>query len=212
MKKKLMLVMTAVMLAVVILACAGAGNSSKGAANIKGVYLSPAKADYSNMRPTYNFYNYDFAQSEITLYDDGTYMIIVSDATFSAVVLDESTNDHSENERTNTITKLFGTYTSKPNDLDDDLSDVTLSKPSRIVRSYDQQYYLDTANWTEAMGKAVAPKTYDDTGAVTGSGDPLTAEQYLAEGAFTEEKTVQVNEKTYSFDFDNFGVHTGFGM
>ena len=164
------------------------------------------------MRPTYNFYNYNFAQSEITLYDDGTYMIIVSDATFSAVVLDESTNDHSENERTNSITKLFGTYTSKPNDLDDDLTDVTFAKPTRIIRSYDQQYYLDTDNWTEAMGKAVAPKTYDDTGAVTGSGDPLTAEQYLAEGAFTSEITVQVNEKTSSFDFENFGVHTGFSL
>ena len=212
MKKKLMLIMTAVMLAVVILACAGAGSSSKAAANIKGIYLSPAKAEYNNMRPTYNFYLYNFAQSEITLYDDGTYMIIVSDATFSAVVLDESTNDHSENERTNTFTKLFGTYTSKPNDLDDDLTDVTFSKPERIIRSYDQQYYLDTANWTDAMGLAVAPKTYDDTGAVTGTGDPLTAEQYLAEGAFTEELTISVNEKNASFDFDSFGVHTGFSM
>ncbi len=212
MKKKLMLVMAAVMLAVVILACAGAGSSNKGAANIKGVYLSPAKADYNNMRPTYNFYNYDFAQSEITLYDDGTYMIIVSDATFSAVILDESTNDHSENERTNSITKLFGNYTAKANDLDDDLTDVTFSKPSRVVRSFDQQYYLDTANWTEDMGKAVAPKTYDDTGAVTGSGDPLTAEQYLSEIAFTEDITVSVNEKNASFDFENFGVPTGFSM
>ena len=67
MKKKFMLVLAAVMVAIMILACAGAGNASKGESKIKGVYLSPAKADYNNMRPTYNFYLYNFAQSEVTL-------------------------------------------------------------------------------------------------------------------------------------------------
>ena len=211
MKKKFMLVMAAVMVAVMILACAGAAKTS-GAAKVKGVYLCPAKADYQNMRPTYNFYLYNYAQSELTLYEDGTYMIIVSDATFSAVILDESTNDHSENERTNSITKLFGTYTAAPNDLDDDLTDVTLSAPTRAIRSFDQQYWVDTDNWTDAMGKAVADKQADETGAITGTGDPLTAEQYLAKIAFTGEKTIQVNEKLSSFDFDNFGVPTGFAL
>lgn len=211
MKKKMMLTIVAVMVAVLILACAGAAKPS-GSAKIKGVYLSPAKADYSNMRPTYNFYLYNYAQSEITLYEDGTYMIIVSDATFSAVVLDESTNEHTENERTNSITKLFGTYTAAPNDLDDDLTDVTLSQPTRVIRSFDQQYYIDTDNWTEAMGKAVADKQTDETGATIGYGDPLTAEQYLAKMTFTGEKTIQVNEKLYSFDFDNFGVPVGFAL
>ena len=211
MKKKLMLTIVAVMVAILILACAGAAKPS-GSAKIKGVYLSPAKADYSNMRPTYNFYLYNYAQSEITLYEDGTYQIIVSDATFSAVVLDESTNDHTENERTNSITKLFGTYTSAPNDLDEDLTDVTLSQPTRLIRSFDQQYYVDTDNWTDAMGKAVADKQSDETGAIVGYGDPLTAAEYLAKMTFTGTKTVQVNEKLCSFDFDNFGVPTGFAL
>ena len=36
MKKKFMLVMAAVMVAIMILACAGAGNASKGESKIKG--------------------------------------------------------------------------------------------------------------------------------------------------------------------------------
>ncbi len=211
MKKRLMLVMAAVMAAVLILACAGAGKSS-GAAKIKGVYLSPARANYNNMRPTYNYYLYNYTQSELTLYEDGTYMVVVSDATFSAVVLDESTSDHTENERTNAITKLFGTYTTAPNDLDDDLTDVTLAAPTRLIRSFDQQYWVDTDNWTEAMGKAVADKQVDDTGATTGYGDPLTAEQYLAKMAFSGELKLSVNEKLASFDFETFGVPTGFAL
>jgi len=209
MKKKLVLVMVAVMVAVMILACAGASKST-GASKIKGVYLSKANADYSNMRPTYNYYLYNYAQSEVTLYEDGTYMVIVSDATFSAVILDESTNDHSENERTNSITKLFGTYTSEPNEFDDQFSEVKLSAPTRIIRSFDQQYWVDTDNWTEDMGKAVAEKQIDETGAVVGAGDPLTAEQYLASAAFTGEKQIEVDEKLCTFDFDSFGVKTGF--
>ena len=210
MKKKFMLVLAAVMVAIMILACAGAGNASKGESKIKGVYLSPAKADYNNMRPTYNFYLYNFAQSEVTLYENGTYMVIVTDSTFSAVELAESTNDHTENERTNQITKFFGTYTAVANELDDDLTDVTFAKPTRIVKSFDQSYWLDTDNWTEKMGKATAEKEYDGTtGEVIGEGTPKTAADYLAANAF-DEVTLSVNEKTASLDFYAFGVKTGF--
>ena len=209
MKKKLVLVMAAVMVAVMILACAGAGKGG-AQAKIKGVYLSPAKADYNNMRPTYNFYLYNFAQSEVTLYEDGTYMVIVTDSTFSAVELSESTSDHTENERTNQITKFFGTYTAVTNELDEDLLDVTFAKPTRIVKSFDQSYWLDTDNWTEKAGKATAEKQYDGTtGEVISEGEPKTAEQYLAENAF-DEVTLSVNEKTASLDFYTFGVKTGF--
>ena len=211
MKKKLMLTIVAVMVAILILACAGAAKPS-GSAKIKGVYLSPAKADYSNMRPSYNFYLYNYAQSEITLYEDGTYEIIVSDATFSAVVLDESTNDHTENERTNSITKLFGTYTSAPNDLDEDLTDVTLSigEVSRV--SFAKSSFGTTSGEDlEAIHAAIWGEK-DETGAIVGYGDPLTAAEYLAKMTFTGTKTVQVNEKLCSFDFDNFGVPTGFAL
>lgn len=205
MKKTIAIVLSALMLVCALASCGGGAKEAK----IVGVYLSPATYGYSNMRPAYNFYLLNYAQSEITLYDDGTYMILVSDTTFSGIELSDSTNDATANERTNSMTKMFGTYTSKPNDLDDDLIDVTIAAPTRVINKTDERPYLDTDNWTEDMGKAVAEKQLDENGNTTGTGDPLTAAQYLAQYAETA-RTIQVNEKTDSMDFDNFGAKIGF--
>ncbi len=181
------------------LAACGGGSSAK----TTGVFLSPSKLTYSNMRPQYNYYTTTFTHQEITLMDDNTYCLIVSASMFSAIELSESTNDAKGNERTNSITKYYGTYTSKVNDLDEDLTDVTLSAPTRVVKSYDQNYWLDTANWNDTMGKAVVPAEHDpNTGAAIPNPDaqPWTAEQYLESVAFPETQ-VQVNTKTASFDF-----------
>ena len=209
MKTKLTLILCVVLALCLVAGCGEAKEAP--AAKITGVYLSPASYEYSNMRPDYNFYLLSYAQSEVTLYDNNTYEVIVSASTFSGIELSESTNDATANERTNSITKFFGTYTSKTNDLDDDLLDVTLAKPTRIVKSFDQRYWLDTANWTETMGKYVIPAETDPTtgAAIAGTGDPWTAQQYLDANAFAE-TTIQVNVKTSSFDYSDFGVHTGF--
>lgn len=201
MKKRISLILVLV-LAVSLLSACGAGSTAK--AKVTGIYLSPAKMSYSNMRPTYNYYLTTFAQQELTLQDDGTYCLIVSDSTFSAIELAESTNDFSGNERDNSIVKYYGAYTSQPNDLDDDLLDVTLDVPTRIVVSNDQTYWLDTANWTENMGKLVIPSENVDpnTGAAIKDDNaaPWTAEQYLAAKAF-QKVTIQANQKSASFDF-----------
>ena len=209
MKTKLTLILCVVLALCLVAGCGEAKEAP--AAKITGVYLSPASYEYNNMRPDYNFYLLSYAQSEVTLYDNNTYEVIVSASTFSGIELSESTNDATANERTNSITKFFGTYTSKTNDLDDDLLDVTLAKPTRIVKSFDQRYWLDTANWTETMGKYVIPAETDPTtgAAIAGTGDPWTAQQYLDANAFAE-TTIQVNVKTSSFDYSDFGVHTGF--
>src|SRR5699024_8337078 len=92
---------------------------------------------------------------------------------------------------------------SQVNDLDEDLLDVTLSTPTRVVRSYDQTYWLDTDNWNDDMGKAVIPAQIDpSTGAAVAdpNATPWTAEQYLESVAYPE-TTVQLNTKTASFDF-----------
>lgn len=195
-----------ILLAVVMIACllAACGGEEKAEAKITGIYLSPGKLSYQNMRPTYNYYLTTFAHQELTLLDDNTYCLVVSSSTFSALELSEDTNDAKGNERTNSITKYYGTYTSTPNDLDEDLLDITLATPTRIVTSYDQTYWLDTANWNETMGKLVVPPTgYDTTtGApiVDPNAEPWTAEQYLGSAAFGE-VTIQANIKTSSFDF-----------
>ena len=190
-------------LMVLSLAAGGGKGGGSGGGKVTGVYLSPAQLGYSNMRPQYNYYLTTFDQQEITLMDDNTYCLILSSACFSALELAESTNDAKGNERTNYITKFYGTYTSQVNDLDEDLLDVTLSTPTRVVSSYDQTYWLDTDNWNDDMGKAVIPAQIDpSTGAAVAdpNATPWTAEQYLESVAYPE-TTVQLNTKTASFDF-----------
>lgn len=199
MKKLLSIILTVVLVACLFTAC-GAAEEAK----VTGMYLSPAKLSYQNMRPTYNYYLTTFAHQELTILDDNTYCLIVSESTFSALELAESTSDAKGNERTNSITKYYGTYTSQVNELDEDLLDITISAPTRVVKTYDQTYWLDTDNWTDQMGKLVVPATgYDQT---TGApiydenAEPWTAEQYLKSMAFSE-ITIQANQKTFSFDF-----------
>ena len=207
MKKFMSIILAAALLVCVLAGCTDGGSGSGG--KVTGIYLSPAQLSYSNMRPQYNYYMTTFTQQELTLMDDNTYCLIISSSMFSALELAESTNDAKGNERTNYITKLYGTYTSQVNDLDDDLLDVTLANPTRVVKSYDQTYWLDTANWSDAMGKLVVPPSgYDpDTGAaiVDENAAPWTAAQYLESITLTT-TSIQVNQKTASFDFTDFGV------
>lgn len=196
--------MIALVLTLALAACLLCGCGTTEEAKVTGIYLSPAKLSYQNMRPTYNYYLTTFAHQELTLNDDGTYCLIVSSSTFSALELAESTNDAKGNERTNSITKYYGNYTSKVNELDEDLLDITISAPTRIVMANDQTYWLDTDNWTDNMGKVVIPPKGIDTntGAPIADTDaqPWTAEQYLASKAFAD-VTIQANQKTASFDF-----------
>ena len=188
--------------ALMVLALAACGGGSAGG-KTTGIYLTPGRLSYQNMRPQYNYYLTTFDQQELTLMDDDTYCLVISSSCFSALELAESTNDAKGNERTNYITKFYGTYTSQVNDLDEDLLDVTLSTPTRVVSSYDQTYWLDTDNWNDDMGKAVIPAQIDpSTGAAVAdpNATPWTAEQYLESVAYPE-TTVQLNTKTASFDF-----------
>ena len=202
-KKLVTLFLTAAM-ALSLAAC----SSGKAAGKITGIYLSPAQLSYINMRPEYNYYLTTFTQQEITLMDDNTYCLEVSAATFSALELSESTSDAKGNERENSITKFYGTYTSQVNDLDEDLLDVTLAAPTRVVRSFDQLYWADTDNWNDAMGKAVTPTQTDpNTGApiVDENAQPWTAQQFL-ESVASPATTGQVNVKTSSCDFTDFAA------
>ena len=206
-RKKILALGLALIMALGLAACSGGGSSAGG--KVTGIFLSPANLRYQNMRPQYNYYMTYFDQEEITLMDDGTYCLIISSAMFSALELDENTNDAKGNERDNYITKLYGTYTSSVNDLDDRLLDVTLSNPTRVVKSYDQTYWLDTDNWTEDMGQRVIPPSgYNDMGGAIYDPDakPLTAEEYLATMTLST-TNVQLNTKTASFDFTDFGVN-----
>lgn len=208
MKKTLAIFLTVAMMSFMLVACGDSAAAAKEA-KTTGIYLSPAQLSYSNMRPQYNYYLTTFTQQELTLMDDNTYCLIISSSCFSALELAESTNDAKGNERTNYITKIYGTCTSKPNDLDDDLVDVSLGKITRVVKSYDQTYFVDTANWNDAMGKAVQPPVGTDptTGApiYDENAKPLTAEEYIATITLAETE-IQVNNKLCTFDYTDFGI------
>lgn len=206
MKKLKVLPFATVLLASIGLSACGGGAKE---AKIKGIYLSPAVMSYTNMRPSYNYYLTTFTQEELTLYENNTYCMIVSSCQFSAVILDENTNDFSGNERTNYVYKYYGQYSSVVNEIDEDLLDVSLKTVSRFVSCYDQQYWLDTDNWTEEMGKKVIPPKGIDTstGAAIPDEDaaPWTAKQYLDSKQFEKDVEITVNVKTYSFDFTALG-------
>lgn len=180
-------------------ALASCGGSTAKTSNI---FLSPSQLSYTNMRPTYNYYLTTFTHQELTLNDDGSYCLIVSSSTFSALVLSEETSDCNGNERTNYVTKYYGTYTSVANDLDEDLLDISLSVPTRIVYCYDQNYFVDTDNWTESMGLVVREGKIDGSGnvVVDPSTPAVTAEEYLSSKGFAA-RTVQGNIKTASMDY-----------
>lgn len=197
--KRLSAIFCMALTACLCFALASCGGTTAKTSNI---FLSPSQLSYTNMRPAYNYYLTTFTHEELTLNDDGTYCMIVSSSTFSALILSEDTNDCNGNERTNYITKYYGTYTSVANDLDEDLIDISLSAPTRIVKSNDQQYFLDTDSWTEAMGLAVREGKIDGNGnmVVDPSTPAKTAEEYLASEAFAA-MTVQGNIKTASMDY-----------
>ncbi len=198
MKKLVSIILMSMIISSMLIGCGA--NESK----VMGVYLSPAELSYSNMRPEYNYYLTTFSQQEITLLDDNTYCLLVTSSTFSAIELSENTNDAKGNERDNSITKYYGTYSSQPNELDEDLLDVTLESPTRIVLSNDQTYWLDTENWTDEMGKIVIPPAgFDEsTGApiMDENAEPWTSEQYLSGAGFVQ-MAIQLNQKNSSFDY-----------
>ncbi len=204
MKKLSKLLATLLLMATAVVSCLIFGACGASEAAITGVYLSPSQMTYVNMRPSYNYYLTTFTHQELTLYDDGTYCLIESSSQFSAVVLPEEGNTASANERANYVTKYYGAYTSAVNELDTDLIDITLEAPTRIVKNNDSEYFLDTANWTENMGKL----TRVPSGVDMSTGQPIidentpneTAEGYLARYAF-KATSAQANTKKAQLDY-----------
>lgn len=204
MKKAITVILAALLLICTLTGCGG----SAAPAKVQNIFLSPAQLTYQNMRPQYNYYLTTYSMEELTLMDDGTYCLQLMSSTFSALELAESTSDAKGNERMNQVVKLYGTFTSKPNEFDDYYLDVSLSAPTRAVVSYDQSYWLDTDNWTEQMGLKVRPaSSYDDNGnpVVDPSTPAVSAEEYLKTFTF-QGADIQANQKSATFDYMDLGI------
>ncbi len=129
--------------------------TEKDSATLVHAFTSNAKLDYSNMRPSYNYYLTTFSFETLELYSDNTYCFSYSSSTFSAVILPEEGNAAQGNERTNYLSRYYGTYTSKKDELDEESLIVTASIPTRLVSFNDATYYADSANWTDQMKEKV---------------------------------------------------------
>ena len=162
---------------------------------LTGSYLTSAQLSYMNVRPTYNYYTTTFSFEGLETYSDGSYAFTLVSMCYSGLNLPEEGNDASGSERENFVKKFYGMYTSKVNELDDSMLDITLDIPTRVTNAYNCQYFVDTAAWTDAMATAVSTDSYGNV-----SDTKYTAETYLASQAFNK-TTVSVTTSTASFDY-----------
>ena len=184
----------------------GNENAKLGTYNdgLNGGYSSPAQFAYSNMRPSYNYYTMEFDMQTLETYNDGTYVLNQYSSVFSGVVLPESGNDGTANERTNYQLSVYGTYTSEVDDLDEDTTHVHLSEATRIVKRYDAAEFYDTANWTAVMSKkAGTTYSYDENYQLVPTEGEKSAAEYLAENK-TPAVDADVLPKEGKLDFITF--------
>jgi hypothetical protein len=156
----------AILAASSLLALSGCNNQTAAKkATLLGAYSSPAHLSYVNMRPNYNYFLTTFSFETIKLYDDGTYVLDFSASTFSGIVLPETGNDATGNERENYLDTFAGTYTSATDSFDPNVLNCKFSAPTSLMQIYNQKYYVDTANWSDAMKEAtkVGKGTTDTT-------------------------------------------------
>ena len=110
---------------------------------LTGAYISPAVLQYQNSRPAYNYYLTTFSFETIQLYSDNTYCLTLDSSCYSGLVLPDSGNDATGSARESSVTRYYGTCTQKTNELDEDTLDVSLATPTRIVRNFNSNYYVD---------------------------------------------------------------------
>lgn len=157
---------------------------------LTGAYISPAVLQYQNMRPTNNYYVTTFSFETIQLYSDNTYCLTLDSSCFSGVVLPDVGNDATGSARESSVTRYYGTCTQKTNELDEDTLDVSLATPTRIVRNFNSNFYVDSENFHPVTG----------TGAYFNKVTYETKEDFMKALAF-KLVDVSVSKTAASFDF-----------
>lgn len=157
---------------------------------LTGAYISPAVLQYQNMRPANNYYVTTFSFETIQLYSDNTYCLTLDSSYFSGVVLPDVGNDATGSARESSVTRYYGTCTQKTNELDEDTLDVSLATPTRIVRNFNSNFYVDSENFHPVTG----------TGAYFNKVTYETKEDFMKALAF-KPVDVSVSKTAASFDF-----------
>lgn len=196
-KKMLVAVVAAALLAVSCALIAGCGDVQKTAA-VTGKYVSAEqKIDYTTFLPTYTYKNLTVTTQDLTLYDDNTYCFTVRRASLIGAAgglnfPDIITSDDKvvTEEGGVKITSYYGPAAVIE---DSGIMTVTLSAPIRIAHNQSRgdasstgtsDYgFIDTENWTERMT------------AITGK----TAADYLSENTIAEATViVDVSHGTFA--------------
>ncbi len=157
---------------------------------LTGAYISPAVLQYQNSRPAYNYYLTTFSFETIQLYSDNTYCLTLDSSCYSGLVLPDSGNDATGSARESSVTRYYGTCTQKTNELDEDTLDVSLATPTRIVRNFNSNFYVDSENFHPVTG----------TGAYFNKVTYETKEDFMKALAF-KPVDVSVSKTAASFDF-----------
>ncbi|MBO4989052.1 MAG: hypothetical protein J6D37_01840 [Clostridia bacterium] len=102
------------------------------AAETTGLYTSSNKMSWSNMLPTYNYFTLTYSTEQIETLSDGTYVLTVNTVTYSNVCVGPEVPNGEEtgNDRGQTTTKYYGTYTAEEDEGDINL---TLSAPTKAI-------------------------------------------------------------------------------
>lgn len=167
--------------------------------SITGSYMSNASLGYTNTRPTYNYYVTTMNQQVLDLLDSTHYCFSIYSTSYSGLVLPEEGNGAQGNERANYVLSFYGTYTKTANELDDSMSDISLSAPSRVTMNYDGQYYVDSDNWDDAA-KTHTQFTDNTTQEVK---QYASGSEYL--NSFnTKATSIAVTEGTANFDYVDY--------
>lgn len=166
---------------------------------ITGSYMSNASLGYMNTRPTYNYYVTTMNQQVLDLLDSTHYCFSIYSTSYSGLVLPEEGNGAQGNERANYVLSFYGTYTKTANELDDSMSDISLSAPSRVTMNYDGKYYVDSDNWDDAA-KTHTQFTDNTTQEVK---QYASGSEYL--NSFnTKATSIAVTEGTANFDYVDY--------
>lgn len=167
--------------------------------SITGSYMSNASLGYMNTRPNYNYYVTIMNQQVLDLLDSTHYCFSIYSTSYSGLVLPEEGNGAQGNERANYVLSFYGTYTKTANELDDSMSDISLSAPSRVTMNYDGKYYVDSDNWDDAA-KTHTQFTDNTTQEVK---QYASGSEYL--NSFnTKATSIAVTEGTANFDYVDY--------
>ena len=149
---------------------------------LSGLYASNENVAFMSAYPAYTYKQATFSVQTIEIYTDNTYCLTNTSTMFSGALTFSDSGEHTEVPRGSDITKYYGTFTSKD---EEGLKTITMSTATSVVANLSFGTskagigYVNTKEWTEAMGTATGT-----------AGATLTAEQYLAKVALPETSVI----------------------